>query len=58
MALQPFPLCCLQLNGEREGVGVPSKERDRDRETRLLRVRDSRLLDERQERQGRGTDER
>jgi hypothetical protein len=37
-------------------MGVPSKERKR--ELRMLGVRDSRLLDERQERQGRGTDER
>jgi hypothetical protein len=41
----------------RREVGVPSKERDRDREPRLLGVRDPRL-DERQERQGGGTDER
>jgi hypothetical protein len=37
-------------------MGVPSKEGKR--ELRMLGVRDSRLLDERQERQGRGTDER
>jgi hypothetical protein len=37
---------------------VPRKECDRDREPGLLGVRDPRLLDERQERQGRGTDER
>jgi hypothetical protein len=36
---------------------VPSKVRDRDREGRLLGVRDSRHLDERLEWQGRGTDE-
>jgi hypothetical protein len=58
MALQPFPLCCLQVKRVtgRE-VGVPSKERDRDRERRLLGIRDFRL-DEHQNRQCRGTDER
>jgi hypothetical protein len=34
---------------------MPSKERKRER--RLLGVRDPRLFDERQERQGRGADE-
>ena len=37
-------------------VGVPSKERERER--RLLGVRESRRLNERQEQQGRGTDKR
>jgi hypothetical protein len=56
MVLQPFPLCCLQLKWiARREVGVPSKERERER--RLLGVRDPRP-DERQEQQGRSTDER
>jgi hypothetical protein len=39
-------------------VRVLSKARDWDRERRLLRVREFRLLDEHHERQNRGTDER
>jgi hypothetical protein len=57
-ALQPFRLCCVRV--ERitgRGVGVSSKERDRNRERRLLGVRDFRL-DEHQKRQGRGTGKR
>ena len=58
MALQPFRYAVCSLNGQREGRwGCLVKECDRDREPRLLEVRDPRLFDERQERQGRGADE-